>query len=469
MNRRLPAFIIMTFSASVGFSAPVHLAEDGTLVVDGTRRFPIGLYESPSDDAYTREVAEAGFNLMTCPPDPAVLDRAHRHGIAAWVPLGHLPVGDDNGKTNLARQVNAAKDHPALWVWEAPDEILWNQYYPKAVAFYTEWEDLKDKVETATSEPSDQTGELADAFTRYDTYAMSGRWAEAEAAAVVVRRLLGLPAHPENEPKVSGWHDQVEILNRNLATGCGIVRRLDPGRPIWFNHAPRNGLVDLQKINAHADIAGCDIYPVPLHPDLVHSDMIERDLPAAGAYTRRMAAAAPGKPVWMVLQGFGWGDLHESKPAETFTRPTYQQSRYMAYDAIVHGARGILYYGTRHVRDVEEDSPFWQDLRRVVRELADLESQLAAPAWDLDLRIDYAPTSASRDRGVCFASRGDKQDGIIILVNEHASGFAFDLHGLDNLEGRALTIVDHWERPMVENGAIRFGLRGHSVAVIRVP
>jgi hypothetical protein len=52
-------------------------------------------------------------------------------------------------------------------------------------------------------------------------------------------------------------------------------------------------------------------------------------------------------------------------------------------------------------------------------------------------------------------------------VNEHVAGLAFDLHGLDELEGRALTIVDSWERPIVKNGAIRFGLRGHSVAVIR--
>ena len=87
--------------------------------------------------------------------------------------------------------------------------------------------------------------------------------------------------------------------------------------------------------------------------------------------------------------------------------------------------------------------------------------------WKLDFRIEYAPTTVTRDRGVLAAARGSVEDGLIILVNEHMNGFAFDLHGLDPLEGKTLTVLDHWERPVVKDGAIRFGLRGHGVAVMR--
>ena len=467
MNKPLLTFIMVVTSTTIGNTATVQLAEDGTLVVDGTRRFPIGLYESPTDDEYVQEVAKAGFNVMTCRADPDQLDRAHLHGIGAWVPLGHLPVADEGGKAALSKEVNAVKHHPALWVWEAPDEILWNLFWPRVSAFFKERKDLTNRVEAAMTKQPESAETLAGALKRYDDYAMSERWAEAEAAAVIVREHLGLPPRTDDAATLSGWHDNVEILFHKLAEGSEVVRQLDPGRPIWFNHAPRNEISDLRRINALADIAGCDIYPVPFNEGLMHSDIIERHLPAVGAYTRRMAEGAPGKPMWMVLQAFGWSDLQEPFSPEIYIRPSYEESRFMAYDAIVNGARGILYYGSKHLHETEKNSSFWQDLKRVTRELADFESQLAAPEWKLDLRIDYSPTSSSRDRGVLTAARGNKDDGIIILVNEHVAGLAFDLHGLDEFEGRALPIVGSWERPIVKNGAIRFGLRGHGVTVIR--
>lgn len=454
-------------SATTGIGATVQLAEDGTLVVDGTRRFPIGLYENPIDDAYVQEVAKAGFNLMTCNDDPAQLDRVQQHGIGGWVPLGHLPVANEADKGELTRIVNGVKDHPGLWVWEAPDEILWNLYWQRINLFWKEKDDLRTRVEAAKTETPETASKLADATIRYDDYAGSERWADAEAAAAELRALLGLPPQPDNAAMLSGWHDNVEILFRKLADGCGIVRQLDRKRPVWFNHAPRNEIADLLRINSLADIAGCDIYPVPLNKGLRHSDIIERDLPAVGAYTRRMAEAAPGKPIWMVLQGFGWSDLDKAYSPEIYVRPTYEESRFMAYDAIVNGARGVLYYGTQALHANEKNSSFWQDLKRLARELADLEAQLAAPVWNLNLRINYAPTSTSRDRGVIAMARGDERDGIILLVNEHVSGIAFGLHGLDVLEGQTLTVIDHWEQPVVRNGAIRFGLRGHGIAVIR--
>ena len=98
-----------------------------------------------------------------------------------------------------------------------------------------------------------------------------------------------------------------------------------------------------------------------------------------GLCTEKMQGSAPGKPVWMVLQGMGWAslgnDLFTLKPMPG-QWPTYEESRFMAWDTVVRGARGILYWGT-HAE--AKDSECWKGITRVVRELADCQTLLTAP------------------------------------------------------------------------------------------
>src|SRR5690606_26326563 len=127
-----------------------------------------------------------------------------------------------------------------------------------------------------------------------------------------------------------------------MREGYSLLRTLDPKHPVWMNHAPRNQIAQLMAFNDAADIVGCDIYPVPFSADNGHSDIGLRTIASVGAYTDRMQESAPGKPVWMVLQGFGWSDIQPERK-EFMRRPEGHETRFMAYDAIVHGARGILY------------------------------------------------------------------------------------------------------------------------------
>ena len=141
-----------------------------------------------------------------------------------------------------------------------------------------------------------------------------------------------------------------------MIEGYKRLRQLDPAHPVWMNHAPRNQVAQLAAFNQGADIVGCDIYPVPFTTKVGHSDLAERTAAAVGAYTERMQQSAPGKPVWMVLQGCGWGDIQPQRTDEErkeLRRPNWKETRFMAYDAIVRGARGILYWGTHAI---EKDS-----------------------------------------------------------------------------------------------------------------
>ncbi len=55
-----------------------------------------------------------------------------------------------------------------------------------------------------------------------------------------------------------------------------------------------------------------------------------------------MTDVAGRKPVWMVLQIAFSGTI---KPGKTLRFPTFPETRFMTYQAIINGARGLLYFG----------------------------------------------------------------------------------------------------------------------------
>src|SRR5690606_39026566 len=94
---------------------------DGLLHSERRSLFPIGFYELPQDDAALKAMAEAGVNLVRC-GNRSDLDRVAAAGLYGWVSLGV-----HQGATEALRdQISAVVDHPALQIWEGPDEIVWH-------------------------------------------------------------------------------------------------------------------------------------------------------------------------------------------------------------------------------------------------------------------------------------------------------------------------------------------------------
>ena len=121
-----------------------------------------------------------------------------------------------------------------------------------------------------------------------------------------------------------------------------IIRELDPHHPLVVIQAPRGTVQSLRPYNAAADIIGTDIYPVG-YPPGTHSLLTNKNLSLVGDYTRTMMEVAEGKmPVWMVLQ-IAWSGV--IKPGKTLRFPTFPEERFMTYEAIINGARGLNYFG----------------------------------------------------------------------------------------------------------------------------
>jgi hypothetical protein len=190
------------------------------------------------------------------------------------------------------------------------------------------------------------------------------------------------PRNPFNTPK--------SVPPANLARGHRKVNALDPDHQLVIVQAPRGSVEGLVPYRPAFDIAGVDIYPVS-YPPGVHSDQKNKDISVVGDLTQWIRKAAGTKPVWVTLQ-IAWSGVipTQTKPGLLPRFPSNAELRFMAYQAIVNGARGLVFFGG-HLTDAMSPADaadgwnwsFWrQALQPVVQQLASgsLAPALVAPA-----------------------------------------------------------------------------------------
>ena len=154
------------------------------------------------------------------------------------------------------------------------------------------------------------------------------------------------------------------------AAGYRFLRdEFDAWRPVYINEAPRGTVESLRPVANACDIYGVDIYPVP-SPN-PHSELDDKTVTSVGKYTDICRdVTRDRKPVWMCLQGFAWGTLTGTR--EIY--PTYEESRFMAFDAIAHGATGLVYWGL-YMGD-GENPEFLAGLKKVIGEVTEVGAYL---------------------------------------------------------------------------------------------
>jgi hypothetical protein len=174
-----------------------------------------------------------------------------------------------------------------------------------------------------------------------------------------------------------------------------LIKELDGDHPLWVNHAPRGEIEDLKPYNVTLDITGADIYPIG-YPPGTHSLRPNKQMSMVGDYTKLMMDVAENKkPVCMVLQIAWSGVIKEGK---TLRLPSFAEERFMTYQAIINGSRGLLYFGG-HIGKActPEDAKlgwnwnFWNRvLRPVIEEIGDKSAvypALTAPNSKLPIKV----------------------------------------------------------------------------------
>ena len=379
-------FLLVFNKTPVEKHPPAHA---GFLIKNGKPLFPIGCYELPKDDAELEKMARAGMNLVRC-RERSDLDRAAAAGMFGWIVIP-MQQGDSD---TVRKKIESVVTHPALAIWEGPDEVVHN---------FTAWSGL---------------------YRTKKIYKSRDAWRKQSSEAVAYSEEQGRQIIPK------------------LREAIALIRTLDQGqRQIWINEAAQSDLKFVRQYIDHIDITGCDIYPVKADT---------QDVPVIGDATERWKKVGRNeKPVWMVLQAFSWSELGEYYGHKTVAYPTFVESRFMAYDAIVHGARGILYWGSHYLKSSE----FRQSLYALVSELSALQPFLVAdeyPQAHVGLVELYRDLSA---RGVRISVRQAGKEWIVILVNEdNRSYLGVEVTGLDELNGRTLELLYGSEKATVERG-----------------
>jgi hypothetical protein len=224
--------------------------------------------------------------------------------------------------------------------------------------------------------------------------------------------------------------------------------------------------------NPANDIIACDIYPVipegirvsyALFPDGKQGDLLNTYISQVGEYTDKMRkVGGPSKPLFMVLQGFSWEMLRKEgdRDPSMILYPDYHQSRFMAYNAIIHGANGIIYWGTRYT---PPEAAFWKNLKDVTRELGDMQEVLAAPAYPQEIAKRYHELGNSVDVGVEILAKKIAGDLHLITANADRYPVRVSLEGLENYS-RAEVMAE--DRTLdIQNGKLTDDYRAFDVHV----
>lgn len=345
--------------------APTDPTAQNFLRVDGKPIFVLGAYAMPKGYTF-QQGKEMGFNLVHAPADKAAWDEAQKAGLRVWHSFG-----DDLDLASGDAQQKRARIEAVVRQFKDHPALL-------------HWESMDE------------------------------------------------PAWTDKDPA------RARATAEGLTEGYRLLKSLDPKHPVYLNHAPRNTVETLRRYNTAADILCADIYPVLPHdirtmfgltPDGRHGDLPNQTPSCVGQYADKMrSVAGKDQSVFLVLQGFAWEGLRDKdQDATKLLYPTYAQSRFMAYHAIVHGVDGLMYWGLAYVPG---DQPFVKDLARVLGELRELSPALVGPTVACKPTIGYHERGSTISQGIELLAKRDGDAAYLIAANTSVDPAAADFASL---------------------------------------
>jgi hypothetical protein len=315
-------------------------AATGCLVIGGERVFPIGLSEAPQPDGQTPD----GRNAWAEVADAGV--NFVRSGLREW----NLQQIDAQIAAERAR-MDAAASHSMFC-----------------------WPRLGNAGNLPATPGSVEEQILVKLANGLQTHAALGAYKGADEPA---------------------WG---KVPAAGLTRARTKLRTIDTDHPIVIIQAPLGTVASLTPYRPAFDITGADIYPVAYPPGR-HTDLPNKDISVVGDVTKKMVTAAGTKPIWMTLQ-IAWSGItaNQQRPNLVPRFPGLQEERFMAYQAIVNGARGLVFFGGQltqvmRPRDAQVgwNWTFWDQVLRPL--VVELTSPSVLPA--LIAPVAQAAVSAS--------------------------------------------------------------------------
>jgi hypothetical protein len=201
----------------------------------------------------------------------------------------------------------------------------------------------------------------------------------------------------QHHPTLLAWYLDDEPENRSVSAGSERQRYLDlkqrdPDHPIGLCHTSFEALSVYKNT---CDFTMTDIYPITANRDrnvMGVSIMMDE--------ARRVHGT--NWPQWTYIQVFGGADTDNG----VWAVPLPHEVRFMAYQALVHRATGLLYfsYWPRQART-------WQSLASLNREIQRLVPRLVAPGKELQTKADAGSVQ------VRARANNGGSSGLVIAIN----------------------------------------------------
>ena len=338
----------------------------GTMRIDGKPMFVISFTMAPPVDGKTPdgnnaydELHDAGGNYVRVPPPTRGLET-----VDGKLPPVHW---DEDGIATIKKYLDVAADHHMYG-----------------------WISLRG-IETLKPDDKRKEGQLRKVIGEFKDHPAIGGYKASDEPA---------------------WgHVPVETVVRAYR----VIHEVDPYHPVLILHAPKFTADVIAPYMAGTDITGEDIFPIG-YPMGKHSDMPNKELSVVADETDKIMRAAHGKPVWMTLQ-IAWSGV--SRPGQNTLRyPSFFEERYMTYAAIIHGARGINYFGGQVPKTLNERDAklgwnwtFWDRvLKSVVQEIGDkspLNPALLVPNSKIPVKLQAVPPAPADNDSTAAVGKGD--------------------------------------------------------------
>jgi hypothetical protein len=232
------------------------------------------------------------------------------------------------------------------------------------------------------------------------------------------KRLIAEIKTFRDHPALLGWYISDEPNGRNVTPQQleEIYRTVvanDPWHPVSIVFmAP---YLTAKKYSDALDIVMADPYPVPGYP-----------VSLPGEVAGQLKAEFSGKkPVWIVPQAFGGGELWSREP-------TIQEIRSMTWQSIINGATGIQYFVRQGLNYFPKSAATWSECGRIATEVAELTPWLLSDEETMPVE--------SYSANFIVTSRVHNGQLIIMAANKinEPVSVTFRVKGLSNGQSRVL-------------------------------
>jgi hypothetical protein len=170
--------------------------------------------------------------------------------------------------------------------------------------------------------------------------------------------------------------------------------------------------------------------------------------------------------VFIVLQAFAWEQLRDAaeRDATKIRYPTYAESRFMAYHAILHGVNGLMYWGLAYV---PPEHAFLDELRRVLHELRDHSDMILGRSLLHRPTLRYHERGSTITGGIEVLAKQTRDKVYLIAANTSIDPAAADFSALppELADAKQLNVVGENRTVPIANGAFFDEFKGLDVHV----